>query len=102
MKHYDYIFTGTGLSALMTVYEMVVSGQFQQKQILLLDSDTKKTNDRTWCFWEEGKGDWKKIIAQDWDFALFANEKFRRNLDLKPYQYKMIKGIDFLKNNRKE
>lgn len=95
MKHYDYIFTGTGLSALMTVYEMVVSGQFQEKQILLLDLDTKKTNDRTWCFWEEGKGDWKKIIAQDWDFALFANEKFSRDLDLKPYQYKMIKGIDF-------
>lgn len=95
MKHYDYIFTGTGLSALMTVYEMVVSEQFQQKEILLLDIDTKKTNDRTWCFWEEGKGDWKKIIAHDWDFALFANEKFSRNLDLKPYQYKMIKGIDF-------
>ena len=95
MKHYDYIFTGTGLSALMTVYEMVVSEQFQQKQILLLDVDTKKINDRTWCFWEEGKGDWKKIIAHDWDFALFANEKFSRNLDLKPYQYKMIKGIDF-------
>lgn len=95
MKHYDYIFTGTGLSALMTVYEMVVSEQFQQKEILLLDIDNKKTNDRTWCFWEEGKGDWKKIIAQDWDYALFANEKFSRNLDLKPYQYKMIKGIDF-------
>lgn len=95
MKHYDYIFTGTGLSALMTVYEMVVSEQFQQKQILLLDIDTKKTNDRTWCFWEEGKGDWKKIVDQKWDVALFANEKFSRNLDLKPYQYKMIKGIDF-------
>ncbi|MDR6969059.1 lycopene beta-cyclase [Flavobacterium arsenatis] len=95
MKHYDYIFTGTGLSALMTVYEMVVSEQFQKKQILLLDIDTKKTNDRTWCFWEEGKGDWKKIISEEWDLALFANEKFTRDLDLKPYQYKMIKGIDF-------
>lgn len=95
MKHYDYIFTGTGLSALMTVYEMVLSEKFQKKEILLLDLDTKKTNDRTWCFWEEGKGDWKKIIASDWDFALFANEKFSRKLDLKPYQYKMIKGLDF-------
>lgn len=95
MKHYDYIFTGTGLSALMTVYEMVVSEQFKNKEILLLDLDTKKNNDRTWCFWEEGKGDWKKIVAQKWDFALFANEKFSRNLDLKPYQYKMIKGLDF-------
>lgn len=95
MKHYDYIFTGAGLSALMTVYEMVVSERFKNKQILLLDTATKKINDRTWCFWEEGKGDWKKIIHHEWDFALFANEKFSRNLELKPYQYKMIKGLDF-------
>lgn len=95
MKHYDYIFTGTGLSALMTVYEMVVSEQFKEKEILLLDLNTKKNNDRTWCFWEEGKGDWKKIITHDWNFALFADQKFSRNLELKPYQYKMIKGLDF-------
>ena len=37
MKHYDYIFTGSGLSALMTVYEMILSGKFTDKSILLLD-----------------------------------------------------------------
>lgn len=95
MKHYDYIFTGAGLSALMTVYEMVLSEQFKNKEILLLDSNPKKTNDRTWCFWEESKGDWKKIIHQEWNSALFANEKFSRTFELNPYQYKMIKGLDF-------
>lgn len=95
MKHYDYIFTGAGLSALMTVYEMVLSEQFKNKEILLLDFNPKKTNDRTWCFWEEGKGDWKKIIHQEWNSALFANEKFSRKFELNPYQYKMIKGLDF-------
>lgn len=95
MKHYDYIFTGAGLSALMTVYEMVLSGQFKNKEILLLDFNPKKTNDRTWCFWEEGKGEWKKIIHHEWDTALFANEKFSRKFELDPYQYRMIKGLDF-------
>jgi lycopene beta-cyclase len=41
MKQYDYIFTGAGLSALMTVYKMVVSGKFQNKRILLLDENAK-------------------------------------------------------------
>ena len=95
MKQYDYIFTGAGLSALMTVYKMVLSGKFNDKTILLLDENAKKTNDRTWCFWTKKKGIWKNIISKTWDSALFANQNFERNLDLNPYQYHMVKGLDF-------
>lgn len=95
MKHYDYIFTGTGLSALMTVYKMVQSEQFKDKTILLLDENAKKTNDRTWCFWEKPNGFWSKIVHTKWDSALFINEDFKRNLHLKPYQYNMVRGLDF-------
>lgn len=95
MKHFDYIFTGTGLSALMTVYKMMQSGKFNDKRILLLDENTKKTNDRTWCFWAKEEVIWEKSISKKWDLALFANENFRRDLDLKPYQYNMVKGLDF-------
>jgi lycopene beta-cyclase len=95
IKHFDYIFTGAGLSALMTVYKMVVSEQFSDKTILLLDENPKKTNDRTWCFWEKDKILWENIISKKWDSALFANENFERDLDLKPYQYNQIRGLDF-------
>lgn len=95
MKHFDYIFTGAGLSALMTVYKMVLSGKFKDKSMLLLDENPKKTNDRTWCFWEESNGTWETIIHKKWDSALFADENFRRDLDLKPYRYNMAKGLDF-------
>lgn len=95
MKHYDYIFTGTGLSALMTLYKMVQSGQFKDKTILLLDENAKKTNDRTWCFWSKKEEIWNNIISKTWDSALFANQDFQHNLDLTPYQYHMVKGLDF-------
>jgi lycopene beta-cyclase len=95
MKHFDYIFTGTGLSALMTVYKMVQSGEFNDKRILLLNENTKKTNDRTWCFWTKEDVIWEKSISKKWDSALFANEDFKRDLDLKPYQYNMVRGLDF-------
>jgi lycopene beta-cyclase len=95
IKHFNYIFTGTGLSALMTVYKMVLSGKFSNKSILLLDQDSKKINDRTWCFWAEEQTLWNSIISKKWDFALFANEDFKRDLDLKPYQYNQIRGLDF-------
>ena len=95
MKHYDYIFTGAGLSALMTVYEMAVSGKFLDKNILLLDQNPKKTNDRTWCFWEQTNGKFDAIVSKKWKLALFANENFNRILDLNPCEYKMIAGLDF-------
>lgn len=95
MKHYNYIFAGAGLSALMTVYKMVQSDTFKDKTILLLDTDSKKNNDRTWCFWNKNRSVWEKSISKKWNSALFANEDFRRDLDLKPYHYNMVKGLDF-------
>lgn len=95
IKHFNYIFTGTGLSTLMTVYKMVLSGKFNDKSILLLDESQKKINDRTWCFWTEKETMWNSIISKKWDSALFANEDFKRDLELKPYQYNQIRGIDF-------
>lgn len=95
IKHFDYIFTGTGLAALMTVYKMVLSGNFEDKSILLLDENQKKTNDRTWCFWEKEESVWNSVISKKWDLALFANENFKRDLALKPYQYNQIRGLDF-------
>ena len=94
MQHYHYIFTGSGLSALMTVYEMLLSGKFEDKSILLIDENTKKVNDRTWCFWDEDNL-FDEIVSKKWNQAVFANEKFNRILELTPYQYKKINGLDF-------
>jgi lycopene beta-cyclase len=94
MKHYDYIFTGTGLAAMMTVNEMIFSGKFKTKSILLIDENSKKTNDRTWCFWDENSLH-DNIVSAKWDFAWFKNNSFERRLELIPYQYKMVCGLDF-------
>lgn len=95
MKKYHYIFAGSGLSALMTVYQMVLSGKFKEKKILLLDADSKKNNDRTWCFWEKPNGDYEHLVYKKWDTAIFSDINFTRDLSLNPYQYKMIQGLDF-------
>lgn len=94
MQHYNYIFTGSGLSALMTVYEMILSEKFSDKTILLIDENTKKNNDRTWCFWDE-KQSFDEIVSKKWNVALFADASFHRDLELHPYQYKMVRGLDF-------
>jgi len=94
MQHYHYIFTGTGLSTLMTVREMIVSGKFKNQSILLLDQDAKRTNDRTWCLWEK-EASFSDLIHQQWPKALFKNDVIEKKMDLSPYYYFMLKGLDF-------
>jgi len=94
MQQAHYIFTGSGLSALLTVYEMLLSEKFKDKTILLVDENPKKTNDRTWCFWDENNL-FDALVSKRWSQAIFANEKVNRVLSLQPYQYKKINGIDF-------
>ena len=95
MKHYDYIFTGSGLSALITVYEMILSEKFSDKTILLLDKDVKQTNDRTWCFWDQSTSKFDCVISKKWQSALFANASFKKKLILQPYSYNLIQGLNF-------
>ena len=95
MKQYDYIFTGAGLSALMTVYKMILSNTFQNKRILHVDQNAKQTNDRTWCFWDQKETLWERSISKKWDSVIFSNPNFKKNLTLHPYQYNKIQGLDF-------
>ena len=96
MNHYHYIFTGNGLSALLTLFEMIQSGRFSDKKILLIDSDLKNKNDRTWCFWDSDNL-FDEISAKKWQRAWFKNNNFINELDLNPYDYKMIRSADFYK-----
>lgn len=96
MNHYHYIYTGNGLSALLTLFEMLKSGQFSDKKILLIDSDAKNKNDRTWCFWDS-ENLFDEISIKKWQRAWFKSENFTNQLNLRPYKYKMIKSVDFYK-----
>ena len=97
MKKYTFIFAGAGLSSLMTVYEIIQSGLFSEQKILLIDANSKQSNDRTWSFWEKGIGNFDDILIQKYDTAVFKNDKFSRKLELAPYQYKTVRGVDFYK-----
>jgi lycopene beta-cyclase len=74
---------------------MIQSGMFAEKKILLVDKEDKKQNDRTWCFWETEAGLFDSLVYKKWRNAWFHGEGFSRLLDLSPYEYKLIRGIDF-------
>jgi lycopene beta-cyclase len=92
---YDYIIAGAGCAGLSLAVHMIQSGKFQNKKILLIDQDPKKSNDRTWCFWEKGTGIFEPIVQHQWTKLWFHSKEYSSQLDIAPYRYKMIRGIDF-------
>jgi lycopene beta-cyclase len=77
---------------------MINSGKFKQKKVLIVDKDDKQKNDRTWSFWEKEPGIFDSIVYRKWKNTWFHSGDFSRLLDLYPYEYKMIRGIDFYRH----
>ncbi|MET6989714.1 lycopene cyclase family protein [Sediminicola arcticus] len=95
MDAFDYIIIGAGAGGLMLAEALGKDSFFKHKSILLLDKDSKSNNDRTWCFWEDGKGDFDSILHKTWNNIYFGGSIFDSRMNISPYSYKMIKGIDF-------
>jgi lycopene beta-cyclase len=68
---------------------------FRDKKILVIDQSPKTENDRTWCFWEKKTGLFEPIVHHRWNSVNFYSKEFSNILTFSPYQYKMIRGIDF-------
>lgn len=97
-SYYDYVIAGSGAAGLSLAVRMALSGQFSDKKILLVDRDKKKQNDRTWCFWEEKPGIFEPIIYKEWEQCWFHGANGSKLLELFPFRYKLIRGIDFYKH----
>jgi lycopene beta-cyclase len=95
MNRYDYIIAGCGAAGLQLALAMSEDSFFQNKRILLLDADDKRTNDRTWCWWEQGGGRWDDIITKSWKRADFMSDTFEKTINLGDYTYKMLRSADF-------
>ena len=100
-QQYDYIIAGAGCAGLSLAMHLIESGQFSNKKILIADQDSKKRNDRTWSFWETRPGIFESIVFRSWKKTWFHSDRFSRLLEIDPYSYKMIRGIDFYEYCRK-
>lgn len=92
---YDYIILGAGASGLMLAYRMANDTFFDDKSILIIDKEKNKGNDRTWCYWESGEGEWSQILHKRWNTIFFGGDTFQNTIDISPYTYKMIRSEAF-------
>ena len=95
MTQSSYIILGAGASGLLLAYRMSLDSYFDNKSILIIDQVKDKGNDKTWCYWEEGDGEWDEFLTKKWPKVLFGSEDFTETLDISPYSYKMIRSEKF-------
>lgn len=101
MKSFDYIISGAGCAGLSLACRMALSNKFSDKQILIIDKEQKNKNDRTWCFWEKENGFFEDAVCKHWDYIDVLNEDKHLHINISPYKYKMIRGLDFYKYAQK-
>ena len=96
-EHWDIVLAGSGLSGLTLALECARRPFFRDKKILLIDRVEKAKNDRTWCFWatDEEIKSMPPVVFKSWDKCLFFGANFEATLDIAPYRYRMVRGLDF-------
>ena len=91
----SYIILGAGASGLLLAYRMSLDRYFDDKSILIIDQKKDKGNDKTWCYWEEGDGEWDELLTKKWPKVFFGSKDFTETLNISPFCYKMIRSEKF-------
>ncbi len=93
---YNYIIAGGGMAGLSLAFYMSKLPYFKDKTILIVDKEKKDKNDRTLCFWQSQSSVFEPILSKKWSKILFyGNDHQPKEYALAPFEYKMLKGIDF-------
>lgn len=92
--HYDFIFAGAGGAGLSLACAMQQTA-LRDKKILLIDSDSKRQNDRTWCYWTTETAPYDHIASKVWHNIRVQTEANNFHLPIAPYRYQMLRGLDF-------
>jgi lycopene beta-cyclase len=93
-KFFNYTIVGAGASGLWLAYTMLKNQLLEDKTLCIVESDSKKVNDRTWCYWAEKPISPIEMHSKEWDFII--NSSFAENSEkLFPYKYYHIRSNDF-------
>ena len=83
---FDYIIVGAGCAGLSLAYRMGESEILKNKKVLILDSERKESNDKTWCFW-----------SKEYQPYASAQSTFWKNLEFKSDETQIQESFDELK-----
>lgn len=91
----DYLFIGAGASTTLLLQSLKNKGLLKGKSIVIIDPDSKKNNDKTYCFWSTDEelvfSDCKHLINHTWSKAHVNDCEIA---DISPLRYHHITGMN--------
>jgi len=95
LEKFDYIICGGGASGLLLSNAFISDKFFNDKKILIIEKESKTTNDKTFGFWNDKESVLDEMVFKEWEFAEFKDSNSYNTFLLNPYKYKMIKSNQF-------
>lgn len=94
MPKYDFIIAGGGAAGLSLAY-YISQSSLGDRRVAIVDKEQKAQNDRTWCFWSADQTALDSIVHRRWPVVGFTSSAADLRIPTAPYEYRMIRGIDF-------
>ena len=92
---FDYSFVGLGASNSLILIVLIREGLLKNKKVIIFEPDSKRNNDKTFCFWSNPNDpitkDLDQIISHRFHSIQVANNNLQQ-IDNQPYHY--IRSID--------
>jgi lycopene beta-cyclase len=91
---YNYTIVGAGASGLWLAYALYKQGLLNNKSLIIVEEDTQKTNDRTWCYWAKDELKLHDLASKTWAYS-FNSHYYQKKGSIFPYTYYHIRSQDF-------
>jgi len=91
---YSYTIIGAGASGLWLAYSLQKQGLLDNKSLIIVEEDTQKFNDRTWCYWAKEELKPNNLASKTWAYS-FNSHNYSKKGSIFPYTYYHIRSQDF-------
>ena len=91
---FDFTIVGAGASGLWLALAMYEEGLLDTKKLCIVECDTNKQNDRTWCYWETAPLQPAAMVSKQWP-AIYNPSDLSKRQNLTPYHYYHVRSADF-------
>lgn len=93
-NYFTFTIVGAGASGLWLALALQEEGLLDNNTLCILEPDTNKANDRTWCFWDTQTTMPTQIISKTWSNIYNQHSEFETD-SLAPFKYHHIRSADF-------
>jgi len=90
----DILILGGGCAGLSLALRLAAGGE-NCPSTMILESRSHYSNDRTWCFWDDGSAHLRELVQHRWPMVTLAHDEHRVSVDCHTMPYAMISAEKF-------